>query len=88
MAAEKFVTIDNESELAEFLREAARGPVIALLDGKRYRISAERDSRRPIVDPEKALDAFDQAFGVLKNDPEYVSGAMVSEIQRFRDLDV
>jgi len=87
MAAEKFVTVEDESDLADVLREAAHGPVIALFDGKRFRISAERDPRLPMVDPEKALAAFDRAFGILKDDPEYNAQEEIARIREWRDLD-
>ena len=87
MAAEKFVTVEEESELADVLREATRGPVIALFDGKRFRISAERDPRLPVVDPDAALAAFDRAFGILKDDPEYDAQEENTKIREWRDLD-
>lgn len=72
MAATRIFPFDPESDTEKLLDEAVSHPAIALIGGRRYRVTAEpldRDkSREPMInyDPEKAIAALKSLSGLLQ----------------------
>lgn len=87
MAAEpKLITIEPDSELEHLLDGAVAGSIVLVRGDERFRVIREGMSRLPAHDPERAWDALQRSFGILKGiDRERVKAEI--RAQREQDSD-